>query len=235
MEKSNNLSARILVIDDERPIRRFLRTSLTVYGCEIDEAVDGREGITKTASLHPDLVILDLSLPDMDGQDVLKSLREWTNIPVIILSVRENEKDKVEALDAGADDYLTKPFGVGELMARIRAALRHAESTPESGSVMEMADLRIDFMRRVVELRGSEIQLTPTEYELLKVLVQNAGKVLTHHHLLQKVWGTGYQEDAHLLRVNISNLRRKIEDDPANPRYIQTESAVGYRFLIDPH
>jgi two-component system KDP operon response regulator KdpE len=225
----------VLVVDDEPIVCHSVRRILSKQSCSVEEAFDVDAALQKMKLHKYDLVILDLSLPDMDGQDVLKSLREWTNIPVIILSVRENEKDKVEALDAGADDYLTKPFGVGELMARIRAALRHAESTPESGSVMEMADLRIDFMRRVVELRGSEIQLTPTEYELLKVLVQNAGKVLTHHHLLQKVWGTGYQEDAHLLRVNISNLRRKIEDDPANPRYIQTESAVGYRFLIDPH
>jgi len=235
METSNRPSARILVVDDERPIRRFLRTSLSVYGYEIEEAVDGLEGISKMAAVHPDLVILDLSLPDMDGLNVLKRIREWSAVPVIILSVRENEKDKVDALDAGADDYLTKPFGVGELMARIRAALRHADKAGEGGFVVEVAELRMDFVRRVVDLRGKEVALTPTEYELLKVLVQNAGKVLTHHHLMQKVWGTGYQEDAHLLRVNISNLRRKIEDDPAKPRYIQTESAVGYRFLLDDH
>ncbi len=224
-------NARILVVDDERPLRRFLKTSLSVYGYEIEEAVDGQEAISKTASSHPDLLILDLSLPDMDGITVLKKIREWSKIPIIILSVRESEKDKVDALDSGADDYLTKPFSVGELMARIRTALRHSELSERTDSIFEIDTLRLDMVRRVVSLRGDEISLTPTEYELLKVLMQNAGKVLTHHQLLLKVWGSGYQEDAHLLRVNISNLRRKIEDDPANPTFIQTESAVGYRFL----
>ncbi len=224
-------SARILIADDERPIRRFLKTSLAVYGYEIEEAVDGQEAISKAASSHPDLLILDLSLPDMDGLAVIKKIREWSKLPIIILSVRESEKDKVDALDLGADDYLTKPFSVGELMARMRTALRHSEKAEMTDPILEIDALRLDIVRRVVALHDQEISLTPTEYELLKVLMQNAGKVLTHHQLLQKVWGSGYQEDAHLLRVNISNLRKKIEDDPANPTFIQTEFAVGYRFL----
>jgi two-component system, OmpR family, KDP operon response regulator KdpE len=224
------LKAHILVVDDERAIRRFLRTSLAVFGCEIEEAVDGREALQLTASHHPDLVILDLSLPDMDGVEVLQQIREWSKVPVIILSVRDGENDKIRALDAGADDYLTKPFSVGELTARIRVALRHAGPAEEANPVFSVLDLELDVLHRVVHLRGEEISLTPTEYELIKVMFQNAGKVLTHHQLIRLVWGTGYDEDAHILRVNISNLRRKIEPDPAKPVYILTESGVGYRF-----
>jgi two-component system, OmpR family, KDP operon response regulator KdpE len=222
--------ARILVVDDERAIRRFLRTSLAVFGYEIDEAVDGQEAINLAATHHPDLVILDLSLPDMDGVDVLKRIREWSTIPVIILTVRESENDKIVALDAGADDYLTKPFGVGELTARIRVALRHTATGDETQPVLKIQDLELDLVKRLVKLNGEEVSLTPTEYELIKIFFQNAGKVLTHHQLLHLVWGVGYEEEAHILRVNISNLRRKIETDPARPGYILTESGVGYRF-----
>jgi two-component system, OmpR family, KDP operon response regulator KdpE len=225
------IHAHILVVDDERPIRRFLKTSLSVFGYEIDEASDGQEAISTAVSKHPDLIILDLSLPDMDGFQVLKKIREWSKVPIIILSVREGESDKITALDEGADDYLTKPFSVGELTARIRVALRHASLVEGERPVFEVDGLELDVVKRIVKLRGIEISLTPTEYELLKIFLQNAGKVLTHHQLLHLVWGTGYEEDSHILRVNISNLRRKIETDPAKPHFITTESGVGYRFL----
>jgi two-component system, OmpR family, KDP operon response regulator KdpE len=223
--------AHILIVDDERPIRRFLKTSLSVFGYEIDEASDGQEAITIAASKHPDLIILDLSLPDKDGFQVLKKIREWSKVPIIILSVREGESDKITALDEGADDYLTKPFSVGELTARIRVALRHAALVEGERPIFEVDGLELDVVKRIVKLHGIEISLTPTEYELLKIFLQNAGKVLTHHQLLHLVWGTGYEEDSHILRVNISNLRRKIETDPAKPHFITTESGVGYRFL----
>ena len=225
------IHAHILVVDDERPIRRFLKTSLSVFGYEIDEASDGQEAISTAVSKHPDLIILDLSLPDMDGFQVLKKIREWSKVPIIILSVREGESDKITALDEGADDYLTKPFSVGELTARIRVALRHASLVEGEHPIFEVDGLELDVVKRVVKLRGIEISLTPTEYELLKIFLQNSGKVLTHHQLLHMVWGTGYEEDSHILRVNISNLRRKIETDPAKPHFITTESGVGYRFL----
>lgn len=224
------IKARILVVDDERPIRRFLRTSLSVFGCEIVEAAEGQEAVNLAASHHPDLVILDLSLPDMDGMEVLRRIREWSQVPVIILSVRDSEVDKIDALDAGADDYLTKPFSVGELTARIRAALRHAAPAADPLPLVRVQNLELDLVNRLVKLNGEDVSLTPNEYELLKVFVQHAGKVLTHRQLLHLVWGAGYENEAHLLRVNISNLRRKIESDPASPGFIQTESGVGYRF-----
>ena len=177
---------------------------------------------------RPDLVILDLGLPDLDGIEVTRLLREWTHIPIIILSVRGQETDKIAALDAGADDYLTKPFGVGELLARMRVALRRAGQSGDE-PVFTSGDLMVDLTRRVVTVAGHEVQLTPTEYDLLRVLVTHAGKVLTHHQLLREVWGMGYEQEMHMLRVNISNLRRKIEPDPSRPRYIVTEPGVGYR------
>jgi two-component system KDP operon response regulator KdpE len=219
---------RILVVDDEPPIRRFLRTALSAHHYVIFEAVNGETAIEGVIASRPDLIILDLGLPDIDGIEVTRQLREWTAVPIIVLSVREHETDKVAALDAGADDYLTKPFGVGELLARIRAALRHAaHSTAEP--VFTVGELSVDLTRRVVTVAGEEVQLTPTEYDLLRLLVTDAGKVLTHHQLLRRVWGAGYDEELHMLRVNISNLRRKIERDPARPRYIVTEPGVGYR------
>ena len=226
---SSEKGLRILVVDDERAIRRYLHTSLSSQGHQVIEAATGQEGLAAAASDRPDLVILDLGLPDMDGTEVVRSLREWTRIPIIILSVRDREDDKVAALDLGADDYLTKPFGLGELMARIRTAMRHTiQGGPEP--VFETGDLRVDLGRREVTLAGARVALTPTEYDLLRVMVQNAGKVITHNQLLRQVWGAAYEEESHLLRVNVSNLRRKIEPNPDQPVYILTEPGVGYRF-----
>jgi two-component system KDP operon response regulator KdpE len=223
---------RVLVVDDERAIRRYLRTSLGAHGYTVYEATTGQEALAAVASERPDLVILDLGLPDMDGVDVTRRLREWTEVPILVLSIREREADKVAALDAGADDYLTKPFGTGELMARMRAALRRAAQVGPV-PVVEVGALKVDLGRRRVTVGGDEVVLTPTEYDLLRVLVQHAGRVLTHHQLLRQVWGVGYEGETHLLRVNVSNLRRKIEPDPARPYYILTEPGVGYRLRAD--
>lgn len=222
---------RILVVDDERPIRRFLRASLSTHGYTIIEAANGAEALSLAAAQHPDVVFLDLGLPDMDGVQVLRKLREWSSVPVIVLSVRDREQDKIEALDAGADDYLTKPFGMGELMARVRGVLRRSPTGTTVEPLIVVGDLQIDFTRRLVIVSGNEISLTPTEYEILKVLAQNAGKVMTHLQIIRKVWGSGYgDEESHLLRVNVSNLRHKIETDPTRPTHIVTEPGVGYRF-----
>jgi len=223
---------RILVVDDELPIRRFLRASLTAHDYGVLEAENGEAALSAVAAQHPDVVILDLGLPDIDGIEVTRRLREWTHIPIIILSVRGAEGDKIAALDAGADDYVTKPFGAGELLARLRATLRRA-ATPTGEPVQTIGDLTVDLARRIVSVAGNEIPLTPTEYDLLRVLVSHAGKVLTHRQLLREVWGPGYESELHLLRVNISNLRRKIEPDLARPRYLVTEPGVGYRLRTD--
>jgi two-component system, OmpR family, KDP operon response regulator KdpE len=218
----------ILIIDDERAIRRFLHASLSSHGFEVFEAEDGQSGLDAAITHRPDLVILDLGLPDIDGTQVTRQLRDWYRGPVIILSVRDQENDKIAALDAGADDYLTKPFGVGELLARIRVSLRHASQQVDE-PVFEVGELRVDQARRTVTLRGIEINLTPTEYDILHLLVQHAGRVLTHRQILREVWGVPYEVETHLLRVNMSNLRRKIEPDPDRPVYILTEPGVGYR------
>jgi two-component system KDP operon response regulator KdpE len=226
--------SRILVVDDERAIRRFLRASLSTHGYTISEAANGVEALALVAEQRPDVVFLDLGLPDMDGIEVIRELREWSNVPVIILSVRDQEKDKIDALDAGADDYLTKPFGIGELMARMRGVLRRSFPAVSDEPLIRIGDLQMDFVRRLVTLAESELALTPTEYEILKVLMQHAGKVLTHLHIIRKVWGAGYGEnEAHLLRVNISNLRRKIEPDATRPTFIVTEPGIGYRFRAE--
>jgi len=219
---------RVLVVDDERAIRRFLRASLTAHDYVVLEAASGQEALAAVITGRPDLVILDLGLPDLDGIEVTRLLREWTRIPIIILSVRGQEADKIAALDAGADDYVTKPFGTGELLARMRAALRHA-GPPAEGPVFTSGEFTMDLARRVVTVGAREVQLTPAEYDLLRVLVTHAGKVLTHRQLLREVWGMGYEEELHMLRVNISNLRRKIEPDPTRRRYLLTEPGVGYR------
>jgi len=219
---------RVLVVDDERAIRRFLRTSLSAYNYVVFEASSGSEGLTAVIAHRPDLLILDLGLPDLDGIEVIRQLREWTRLPIIVLSVRERESDKVNALDAGADDYLTKPFGIGELMARLRVAVRRtAQLDPDP--VFSLEGLEVDLAHRRVSSQEREVQLTPTEYDLLRVMVLNAGKALTHRQLLRQVWGLGYEDEMHLLRVNISNLRRKIEPEPSRPYFIVTEPGVGYR------
>lgn len=223
---------RVLIVDDEPAIRRFLQVSLTAHGHLIFEAENGEAALTEAAIRHPDLIILDLGLPDLEGVEVTRRLREWTQIPIVILSVRGSEEDKIAALDAGADDYLTKPFGVGELLARIRTAMRHVAS-PTTEPIFTTGELTMDLARRLVTVAGQEVQLTPTEYTLLRVLVTHVGKVLTHPQLLREIWGPGYEEEMHMLRVNISNLRRKIEPDPARPRYIVTEPGVGYRLKTD--
>jgi two-component system KDP operon response regulator KdpE len=225
-------SAVVLVIDDERPIRRFLRTSLQGHGYTVFEAETGQDGLVQAAGHRPDVIVLDLGLPDMDGTEVTRRLREWTSAPIIILSVRDREADKIAALDAGADDYLTKPFGVGELMARIRVSLRHT-ARPNEEPVFQNRALRIDLTRHQVWLGEQQIDLTPTEYDLLHLLVQSPGRVLTHRQMLRAVWGTAYENESHLLRVNISNLRRKLEPDPNRPQYILTEPGVGYRLKYE--
>lgn len=223
---------RVLVVDDERPIRRFLRTSLTAHGYTVFEAADGPEALAAVVDQRPDLVILDLGLPGMAGVQVTRRLREWSQLPIIILSVRDGEEDKIAALDAGADDYLTKPFGIGELLARMRVALRRA-AAPADEPLYAVGELVVDLARRWVTVAGQEVQLTPTEFDLLRALASNAGKVLTHRHLLRQVWGMGYETESHLLRVNIHNLRRKIEPDPSRPTYIVTEPGVGYRLRTE--
>ncbi|MGA9049082.1 MAG: response regulator [Dehalococcoidia bacterium] len=219
---------RVLVIDDEQAIRRFLHVALTSQGYEVFEASSGLEALTTAGNYKPDIIILDLGLPDIDGIDVTKLIRQISKIPIIVLSVRGAENDKIAALDAGADDYLTKPFGVGELLARLRANLRRS-TQPEPEQIFNNGELSVDLEKRLVTVAGRDVQLTPTEYDLLKVLITHAGKVLTHNHLLREVWGTGYEQEFHILHVNVSNLRHKIEPDPSRPRFIITEPGVGYR------
>lgn len=219
---------RILVVDDEVAIQRFLKTVLVAEEFSLHLAETGHAALAAAATVKPDLILLDLGLPDLDGIEVIRRIREWSPVPIIVLSVREREDDKVQALDAGADDYLTKPFGIGELLARIRASLRRAvQQVPEP--VYRVDELEVDLERRRVTVRDEEVQLTPTEYDLLRLLVTHAGKVLTHSQILRQLWGVAYVEQPHVLRVNISNLRRKIEADPSRPRYITTEPGVGYR------
>ncbi|HEX5503896.1 MAG TPA: response regulator transcription factor [Thermomicrobiales bacterium] len=232
---------QILIVDDEPQLLRFLRATLTGHGYAVDTADDGE---TALAALRggrlPDLLLLDLGLPGIDGLEVCRRLRQaperpaWATLPVVILSARDQEGDKVAALDLGADDYLTKPFGVGELLARIRVALRHAARREGREAAFVAGDLRVDFAARRVTVAGAEVHLTPTEYALLTYLATHAGKVATHHLLLNAVWGPGYNEDPGLLRVYINQLRRKLEADPARPRLIVTDPGVGYRLVADP-
>lgn len=218
---------RILVVDDEQPIRRFLQTILEGEFC-LHMAEDGHAALAAAAATKPDIILLDLGLPYLDGVEVIRRIREWSQAPIIVLSVREREDDKVAALDAGADDYLTKPFGVSELKARLRVVLRRTlQQAPEP--VFTSGDLTVDLTDRKVVCRGEEIALTPTEYDILKLLVTHAGKVLTHRQILKQVWGITYLEQPHVLRVNISNLRRKIELNSSVPKHIITEPGVGYR------
>lgn len=219
---------RILVIDDELAIRRFLHTVLSSEDFFLHEAENGHAGLAAAAAFRPDVILLDLGLPDLDGIEVIRRIREWSQVSIIILSVRDREDDKVGALDAGADDYLSKPFGVGELLARIRAALRRSlQEIPEP--VFTSKDLEVDLGSRRVTVDGVDLSLTPTEYDILRLLVSHAGKVMTHSQILKQVWGITYLEQPHVLRVNISNLRRKLEADPSRPQHIITEPGVGYR------
>lgn len=224
---------RVMVVDDEPSIRRFLKRSLKAHGYDFIEAETGEDALNLIALNQPDLVILDLGLPDISGLAVMQRIREWSQIPIIILSVKNQEKDKISALDTGADDYLTKPFGVGELMARLRVALRRQTSPAPTEPIFQIGDLTVDLTARIVTLNGEEVSLTPTEYDLIRVLVKYAGRVITHQQLLREVRGVGYQTETQLLRVHMSNLRRKLEVDTTNPKYILTESGVGYRLRSD--
>jgi two-component system KDP operon response regulator KdpE len=225
-------NTKILIVDDEDSIRRFLRVALASQAYTIFEASTGQDALSSIATNKPDIIILDLGLPDIDGIEVTRLLREWAQIPIIILSVRGAENDKIAALDAGADDYLTKPFSVGELLARIRAAMRRTAKN-SSEPIFILGGLKVDLIKRIVTLEDHEVQLTPNEYNLLKILVKHSGKVLTHRFLLREVWGTEYGDELHMLHVNISNLRRKIELNPARPQFIITEPGVGYRLKVD--
>jgi two-component system KDP operon response regulator KdpE len=219
---------RILVVDDEPEIRRFLRASLKTHMHEVIEADNGAKAITEIREKNPDLIILDLGLPDIDGVEVTRRVRAWSQVPIIILSVRSREADKIEALNAGADDYLTKPFGVGELLVRVQVVMRRVGNTGTK-PVYQVDDLIVDLDRHQVMVAGRGVELTPIEFELISILIQNAGKVVTQRQLIHKVWGAAYADESRLLRVNISNLRRKIEPNPNQPGYILTELGVGYR------
>jgi two-component system KDP operon response regulator KdpE len=228
MYSEADLPLKILVVDDERSIRRFLGASLGTW-YTIMEAANGGDAIQSAALNHPDLILLDLGLPDLDGIEVTRRFREWTDIPIIVISVRDAEEDKVAALDAGADDYLIKPFGANELLARIRVALRRSRQLDVKPAAYHAEDLLVDLANRQVRVEDRVVKLTPIEYNILRVLVNHAGKVMTHQQLIQAVWGGNYEANSHLLRVNISNLRRKIEQDPLRPKHISTEPGVGYR------
>jgi two-component system, OmpR family, KDP operon response regulator KdpE len=223
-----------VVIEDDPAIRRFLRTSLNAEGFKLFEADTGKQGMIEASIRKPDVIILDLGLPDMDGVEVIKQIRQWSAMPIIILSARSSEQHKIEALDAGADDYLTKPFSLGELLARIRAALRRSSMTPnqQQNGLFSTGALSVDLFKRQVLLNNEEVHLTPIQYRLLSVLVKNAGKVLTHQYLLKEVWGPSYRENSHYLRIYMSQLRQKLETDPTQPQYLLTESGIGYRLKI---
>jgi two-component system KDP operon response regulator KdpE len=221
----------VLVIDDEVQIRRFLRISLEANQYHVREAFTGQEGLEQAAMQRPDIVILDLGLPDMNGLQVLTRLREWSHVPVIVLSVRDADSDKIAALDAGADDYLTKPFSVGELLARVRVAQRHTQPVTDA-SVFQAGAVQVDLARRIVTVNDEAVRLTATEYAFLRLMIQNAGKVLTHRQILREVWGPQYVDETHYLRVYAAQLRRKLEEDPAHPQLLLTEPGVGYRLAL---
>ena len=220
----------VLVVEDEKQIRRFVRASLEEEGCRVFEAGTLASGLVEAGERKPDLIMLDLGLPDGNGVDFIRDLRGWSDVPILVLSARSNEKDKVQALDAGADDYLTKPFGVAELRARARALLRRQSRTEDASPLFEFGEVRVDLSRRVVTRNGEPVRLTPIEYRLLCVLLASAGKVLTQRHLLREVWGPSSVESTHYLRIYVGHLRHKLEIDPAQPRHFQTETGVGYRF-----
>jgi len=225
----------VVLIEDEPQIRRFLRATLTGQGYRLFEATTGADGLVEVGSRQPDVVIVDLGLPDIDGIDVIRRLREWTAVPIIVLSARGQERDKVAALDAGADDYVSKPFGAGELLARIRVALRHTAgaSHEDDDAAFQVGELRMDLLRRQVFMGEREVRLTPIEYKLLATLVRHAGKVVTHAQLLRDVWGPTHTDQAHYVRVYLAHLRHKLEAEPARPRYLLTEPGVGYRLATE--
>ena len=223
---------KILVIDDELQIRRFLRVVLEANGYSIIEASSGKEGIYKSTTEHPDCVILDLGLPDMDGLHVLKSIRGWSVVPIIILSVRDEEKEKISVLESGADDYVTKPFGVGELIARLHVSLRHAQKPGDELQEFDSGNLHVDLVNRIVKNGDRQVNLTSTEYSILMQFIKNAGKVLTHRILIKEIWGPYRADETQTLRVHMAQLRKKLETDPANPKLFITESGVGYRMLL---
>jgi two-component system KDP operon response regulator KdpE len=226
--------ATLLLIEDEPEIRRFLRTTLPAHGFRLHEAVTGKDGLTEAKARNPDLILLDLGLPDLEGNEVIRQIREWTATPIIVLSARDQEQAKVAALDLGADDYITKPFGVNELLARVRTALRHVARTDDSGeSVFLLDNLKVDLGRRQVFVSGKEVHLTPIEYKLLTTLIRYGGKVLTHRQLLKEVWGPLHVDEGHYLRVYMRQLRNKLERNPAQPRYLVTELGVGYRLRTE--
>jgi two-component system, OmpR family, KDP operon response regulator KdpE len=228
----SELRARVLVVEDEADIRRFVRLALEAEGHEAFETDSVRRGLIDAGTRRPDVVVLDLGLPDGDGVDFIRELRTWSTAPVIVLSARSAEADKIAALDAGADDYLVKPFGAGELMARVRAQLRrHAQQTPSGDTVLQFGDVNIDLARRSVERAGEALHLTPLEYRLLTHLASQPDRVITHRQLLQAVWGPGHAEHTHYVRVHMANLRKKIEPDPSMPRHLVTEAGIGYRFV----
>jgi two-component system KDP operon response regulator KdpE len=225
--------SRILVVDDEPQIRRAMRTSLEAHGYRVETASNGEEALAKAADLDPELVFLDLGLPDLDGTDVIERLRSFSDVPVIVLSVRDAQSDKVAALDAGADDYVTKPFAVEELLARMRAQLRRAHADGPAPVVHRIGDLEIDLAKRLVRVDGRPVHLTRTEWALLEAFVTNPGKLLTHAWLLRRVWGSGYGEESHYLRVYVRALRKKLGDEAASPRLILTEPGIGYRWIAE--
>ena len=223
----------VLVVEDEPQLMRLLRVTLPTHGYRVAEASTGNDALVSAQTRAPELVLLDLGLPDMDGREVTRRIREWSGLPIIVISARGQERDKVEALDAGADDYLTKPFGTGELLARMRVALRHTAPGGPGEVVVETGDLRIDLEARLVYRRGEEVRLTRTQFRVISVLARHSGKVVTHRQLLREVWGLSSMEDNHYLRVYMAQLRHKLEDDPARPRYLVTETGVGYRLKVD--
>ncbi|OXM16789.1 response regulator [Paenibacillus herberti] len=225
--------ARILLIEDEPQIRKLLKVTLQAHQYDLLESGTGSDGLLQASMNHPDLILLDLGLPDGPGLEVLKRIRQWSPVPVIVLTAKDREEDKIEALDSGADDYVTKPFSMGELVARIRVALRHAVGTASTEPVLRFGELTIDLAQRLVERSGNRIKLTPTEYDLLKTLALNAGKVMTQKQLLRQVWGSAHLEtEGHYLRIYVGHLRKKLDDHPADPIYIATEPGIGYRFLL---
>ena len=227
----SEIRTRILIVEDEAEIRRFVRLTLEADGYETFEAEGLQRGLIEAGSRRPDLVVLDLGLPDGDGVDLIRELRTWSAVPVIVLSARSGEADKIEALDAGADDYLVKPFGAGELLARVRAQLRRRQQTPAGETTMAFGEVTVDLVRRLVTRAGEPLHLTPIEYRLLTLLATQPDRVITHQQLLKAVWGPGHAEDTHYVRVHMANLRKKVEKSPSMPQHLLTEAGIGYRFV----